>query len=543
MLRPHTRATTLTFHDFKRRLACGTLRSMDYFVKYDGFHLVAVNDFAAGGGVSYFTKWGTSLETGVRAPSSASSSSSWPALAVAPGEDPLLPAMGGGRGSRLLRAINAYLHGLPDEDRVVPARIERPDAGCGRGSTPAAAQQVNFEFCCARKRGKTMGREADHEDEIEEGKAECLQDLFQGKCLNPDGRTLNVEDYEYRIRIFDCAFKRRMPLYARVEAAACCYGEDMAARQLFSREELVRCLNGHEGVVAKEGRTGDGTGRWGAKEEGEGRLFKIKVPCPVRAKIVGVRNTLGGEFIGWDKLLVCIEKRTEGGANGDDAHPASTRIPGRRCFVAICEIDLTDIFTDHTRPSRGKVFAHPKCVKRGNPNGEGATIVYELADSSKQSSSAIAPMLNAVFGLVGRAARFPPVSHPHSPYTAEIRTVGGISTVSCGRNRSFKLSDGYEYLTEPIDIIMGVNDIWPIASDEFHLQAPTVLCVPAAGYGPGEFALMPPTDERTLREAAERRLCRDRVEYYRLVGMPTGPFDDLPPVMRAELFMCFDLRP
>jgi hypothetical protein len=44
---------------------------------------------------------------------------------------------------------------------------------------------------------------------------------------------------------------------------------------------------------------------------------------------------------------------------------------------------------------------------------------------------------------------------------------------------------------------------------------------------------MPPTNEHTLRTAAERRLCRDRIQYYALVGMKHGPFHDLPAMNNA----------
>jgi hypothetical protein len=59
------------------------------------------------------------------------------------------------------------------------------------------------------------------------------------------------------------------------------------------------------------------------------------------------------------------------------------------------------------------------------------------------------------------------------------------------------------------------------------LQAAGVLCLPAAGFGPAEFMGMPYTNEHTLQVAAARRLCRDRNEYYKLVGLPDGPFKDL----------------
>jgi hypothetical protein len=74
---------------------------------------------------------------------------------------------------------------------------------------------------------------------------------------------------------------------------------------------------------------------------------------------------------------------------------------------------------------------------------------------------------------------------------------------------------------------MGVNDIWLIANNQIHLQAPSMLCLPKAGYGPAEFMSMPFTKESTLHTAAAQRLCRDRTEYYALVGLTDGPFKDL----------------
>jgi hypothetical protein len=203
-------------------------------------------------------------------------------------------------------------------------------------------------------------------------------------------------------------------------------------------------------------------------------------------------------------------------------------------FDAVCEIDFTEILTDHTRPSKGKVYANPKCVKY---NPVAGTVVYELA-SGAQSTSAIAPTLNALYGLIGKATRFPPITSTQTE--AAIRIIATQeetplpSIVRCGSNRSFGLL-GYEYLTNPIDIIMGVNDIWCIANSQLHLQAPGVLCLPAAGFGPAEFTRMPYTNEQTLRAAANQRLCRDRFAYYQSVGLPDGPFKDLIP-MEAKLF-------
>jgi hypothetical protein len=244
-----------------------------------------------------------------------------------------------------------------------------------------------------------------------------------------------------------------------------------------------------------------------AHEGGPGKkeCFKIKIPCPVRARILGVQNTID-EFAGWNKILVGVEN-------------AATQ-----SFSAICEIDLTEILTDYTRPSKGKVYANPKCVKYSPVAG---TVVYELANGAK-STSAIAPTLNALYGVIGKATRFHPVTLTTT--VATIRTIGdNPATVTRSGNRSFKLAD-YEFLPNPPDIIMGVNDIWEIDHNQIHLQAANILCIPNVGFGPTEFMDMPRTDENTLLMAATQRLCRDRVEYYKLVGMTSGPFDGLVPM-------------
>jgi len=457
MLKSINRAVTMTFSQFKQHMASTDPRCMDYFVKYDGFHLVAVND--PYGGVEYFTKWGTPLATGTTHPSMRHPNS-----------------------GRTLMAINAYLRNLADP--INPRQILRPEMH-------GTARQVNFEFLVMRKDLLTPGS-----DEWGEGKAESLHDLFHGKCVSADG-SLNTVDYEYRIRIFDVTFKASVPKFARIEAAAEAYGEDMAATQIYSFDELVRFLNGREGVVAHTNGH---------------ESFKIKVPCPIRARVVGVKCTIPN-FLGWDKILVCIENTQ---AN---------------CMDAICEIDLTEILTDYTRPSKGKVYANPRCVKYNPALG---TIVYELANGG-QSTSAIAPMLNALYGQIGKTLRFPPIATTSTEASIRIPPTTPIpSIVRCGANRSFNLT-GYEYVTQPIDVIMGVNDIWEIGNNQLHLQAPSVLCVPGAGFGATEFMGMPYTTENTLRLAAAQRLCRDRVEYYKLVGMPNGPFQDLKP-MAAKLF-------
>ena len=462
-IKPVNRAVNMPFREFKQRMSAADPWSMDYFVKYDGFHLVSVND--PYGGVEYFTKWGTPLATGT-----------------------VHPSMRHPNAGRTLRAINTYLLSLPD--RIDPQCVERDDV---RGT----ARQVNFELVAIRNdiAAARMGSE-----EWMQGAAESLQDLFHGKCVNAD-ETLNTVDYTYGIRIFDVTFKTNIPVFARVEAAANAYGLDMTATQIFSFKELVPFLNGCEGVVAHMGGPG------------KKACYKIKVPCPIRARIVGVKNTLA-DFAGWDKILVCVENQPN------------------ECFDAVCEIDLTEILTDYTRPSKGKVYANPQCVKYSAAAG---TVVYELAGGAK-STSVIAPMLNALYGLIGKATRFPPIATSTTVATIRIgdATPSLPNVVRCGGNRSFGLA-GYEYLVNPIDIIMGVNDVWSIANNQLHLQAPSVLCLPDAGYGSVEFMGMPHTTDGVLRTAATQRLCRDRVEYYKLVGLPDGPFKDLV-AMAPKLF-------
>jgi hypothetical protein len=456
------RPLTLPFHDFKQQFQ---KNPRDYFCKSDGFHIFAKAD--PYGKVLYTTKAGTPLATGTTCPYIKH------------------PSCG-----KILRAINSYLESLPDEDRVDPQRVERLDVRKG-----GVAYQVHFEFCCVRKSLISVGGG---------GVSECLQDLFHGKCLNADG-TLNTIDYEYPIKIFDALFKANVPIFARVEAVANYYGPEMTANQIFNFKELLEVLNGFEGVVAHEVHSSGSGFR-------KDKCLKIKVPCPIAAEVVGVQNTLGGDFQGWNKILVCVRSKD--------------------CFMAVFEIDLTEILTDHTRPSKGKVYANPKCVKHCPVKG---TVVYELANGAK-STSAIAPMLNALYGLIGKSVILPAIKS--SSTEAKIRVVDGVpSTVLCGRNRSFSLS-GYDFLAKPFRVVMGVNDIWLLANDELHLQAASVLCLPAVGFGPAEYMDMPPTNEATLRVAAEQRLCRNRVEYYELVGMENGPFHGLAE-MKDALFCAY----
>ena len=437
------RPVSFPFHDFKSQI---DKKPMEFTKKVDGFHMIAMAD--------PYGKVVNATKSGI-----------------------ILP---GGTTCRVLKAIDSYLVGLPDEDRVDPARVERYDEG------GLVAFQVHFEFGCVRK-------------DAGESAPESLQDLFHGKCLNADG-SLNVVDYEYPIKIFDALFKARVPYFARLEAVFRYYGESMTVERIFSFEELVKVLNTSEGVVGYR-VYGNASGF----EKGE--FSKIKVPCPVSGFIVGVQNTLGCDFVGWNKFLFCVQ--------------------GRECALAICEIDMTQPLTDPSRPSKGKVYANPKCVKYSPEKG---TVVYELKNGVK-STSALAPLLNALYGLIGKSMKFPAVNG--SSTEAKIRVVEGFpSTVHCGRNRSFSLS-GYEFLTNPIPAIMGTNDIWALKNKlhpgaaELHLQAASVLCLPGAGYGPAEFMDLPPTNEDTLRIAAEQRLCRDRVKYYEFVGMETGPFHGL----------------
>jgi len=302
---------------------------------------------------------------------------------------------------------------------------------------------------------------------------ESLDHLFRGQCVDPVTGLLDTKEYTYRIRVFDAQF-HGMDLHYNYTYHAIfeAYGHDYTVERIWGDSDLRRVLNTTEGVVIY---------RWLNKTENH-QVLKVKVPIPVKLYLIGVRRTIP-DFDGWDKLLFCTDE-----------------------YNAIHEISYTDIFTDYTRVKQGKVFVNQKAVKSD------ATGVVHCV-----STSVLEPILDAIFVEISKAVKFPPVNTTKTE--ARIRTTDGVKILRCASNRSFKLESDTMYVTDPIPVVFGANDIWRMP--EIHLQAAGILAV--GEYDPGNFLSMPVTSEHLLNAVPTR----DRIAAYKMLGLSRNPMDGL----------------
>jgi hypothetical protein len=91
------------------------------------------------------------------------------------------------------------------------------------------------------------------------------------------------------------------------------------------------------------------------------------------------------------------------------------------------------------------------------------------------------------------------------------------------------------FLENPVRVTMSANEYWlvPSSSEEVHLQASRVLSI--GNYGPVHFRDLAPVSHSTLLNIATNRLDRNPHELFRLSGVSSTPFSDLPD-MKDELF-------
>lgn len=345
-----------------------------------------------------------------------------------------------------------------------------------------------------------------------------LQALMCGLCVTADGE-IDLENYDVTAIVFDVVFEgypeRSDPCYhARLECIGDAFNgfqprlhtpfdpatftdeyepivENGPLREyrshtpwrLYSREAIIEALSEHEGFVMCSGRMPE---EW----------FKVKPDRPVGLEIVGVANTIGPDFHGYDKLLL--------------AAPS-----GDHNKVAVDMIDLYTVFADYTRAQQGKACVNPASIKRNSAG------VIECT-----SSSTLRPMLSALFGRISQeGGRLIP---PTVVGTSEIR-VGNAYHVKCGSARSFhRYFRQMKFLEKPVAVTMSANQFWLVPSDptEVHLQASRVLAV--GFYGPEHFQNLPPMAHATLLDIATRRIDRNPRELFRLAGVNVAPFFDLP---------------
>jgi len=316
------------------------------------------------------------------------------------------------------------------------------------------AKELCFEFVCKTLDGK-----------------EALMDLYLGRCVDKSTGCLDTANYKYEVRIFDALLTDNLRYDYVYHAIMEAYGPDHTVERLWCDDELTTTLNTTEGIVIHE---------YDTKKRCD-HAVKIKVPLPIKLFIIGVRCTIP-EFEGWNEILYCTED-----------------------YNVIYKTDYTDIFTDYTRCSKGKVFVNMHSVKSDSKG-----IVHCT------SSSVLQPILDALFVEISKTLKLEPISS--TPTEAQIRTDTGVKNVRCGSNRSFKLEPDTLYLRTPIPVVLGTNDIWRMP--EIHLQATSILAV--GDYDPDNL-IMPMTSEHLLRTIPTR----DRIAAYEMLSVGRSPFEGM----------------
>ena len=312
---------------------------------------------------------------------------------------------------------------------------------------------------------------------------DCLEALFLGRCVDPATGHLMEGPYEYRVFIHDADYvlysePMRVPWYVRMSPVIYAFGFDRVVEWIRSWPEVKQCLLTSEGVVAYP-------------EFGCGPPVKIKlIKYPVRALLTAVCCTID-DFMGYDQLLFCVPDLTAG------------------CLWGVYMADFRDVFTDYTRPSKGKAFVSRKSVKVVHEEGSVLTC---------QSKSVLGPLLDRLYRRISVAGLHPPAK------TSRTIARCDAGVVRCGDTRSFGLDRRMLYLREPIEVTLGAMDLWLLNSGEaedVHLQATRIVAF--SDYGPERFRDLPVASMASLLDVARTKPSAE--EAYRRVGMKTGPLD------------------
>lgn len=348
-----------------------------------------------------------------------------------------------------------------------------------------------------------------------------LTALMFGSCVTEDNK-IDLVTYRASVIIYDAVFesypeKSDPPYHHRIESVSDafdgfprdpvtdCVIEGSSRRnhtpqRLFGRSDVVEILTEYEGLVVCLGR---------APYE---HWVKIKPDRPVALEIVAVLDTVGTQ--GFDKILIAATD-------------------GENCHKAVDLMDLSEIFTDFARVKQGKAFVSPASIRRDPVSG--------VIDC--KSSSSLGSMLSALFGqvslhggrLISPTILFSKDAFSKDASEAKVKTIND-RVVKCGTKRSFhRWFKKMLFLENPVRVTMSANEYWlvPSSSEEVHLQASRVLSI--GNYGPVHFRDLAPVSHSTLLNIATNRLDRNPHELFRLSGVSSTPFSDLPD-MKDELF-------
>ena len=317
-----------------------------------------------------------------------------------------------------------------------------------------------------------------------------LKGLYLKECVDPLTGKLNEKDFTYHPTLFDFRLnpKGHEPEYfARMETIResleeVYSGSDVAYTEFLpiqskSASEIIGDLLDEEGLVV---------------HRMDRSVRKVKLPKVImKTRIVAVATSIS-DFMGFTHFLFAVpESKTQ--------------------WRVIHAFNWMPLFEDYTRVKQGRAFINQHSVK--------------IVDGhlTCNSSSSLGPMVDSVFHAVSRAKRFPPMSIAKTSAVARFVDEGPI-TYKCGMNRSFSFLDAeYQFLANPVDVILGAGELWELQGEEIHLQPAWLLAVYGESFGhPAYKEIKDYTQIDTLVQFARTRL--DPRAMYAQVGMTKGPF-------------------
>jgi hypothetical protein len=317
-----------------------------------------------------------------------------------------------------------------------------------------------------------------------------LKGLYLKECIDPQTGMLNETDFTYHPTLFDFRLnpKGNEPGYIqraetiRESLEEIYLGSDVEFAEFLpisskSASEIIGALLDEEGLVV---------------HHMDRSVRKVKLPKVVmKARIVAAANDIDG-FMGFTHFLIAVPES-----------PKQWRV--------IHAWNWKPLFVDYNRIKQHRAFVNQHSVK----------IVSGRLTCT--SSSTLCSMVDAVFHAVSKAKCFPPMSITKTSAVARFVDEGPI-TYKCGVNRSFSFLDaGYQFLADPVDVILGAGELWELQGAEIHLQPAWLLAVYGESFGhPAYKEIQKYTPLDTLVHFARTRL--DPHSMYAHVGMTKGPF-------------------
>ena len=324
-----------------------------------------------------------------------------------------------------------------------------------------------------------------------------LKGLYLKECLDPKTGLLDNIHFSYGVVLFDCRVNEEGemdPIYidrwtTLEDSVRDLYGPRkggaLMCDMVCGKDDLFEFLMEEEGIVFHQllpGRVEP--------------CYKLKMPKIVfSSRIIAVANTIE-DFNGFNLILVGVP-RNDGS------------------WSVIHLFDWTEMFQDYNRIKQGKAFVNKGSVKIG-PGG----VVTCTSTSSMQ------PLMDAVFRAISSVERFPPIAIGSTTAVARFKDVKSGVEYRCNSNRSFSFTmkgAKFQFLSAPVNVVLGCGQLWELKNSELHLQPAWILRI--GDFGHEAYAEI--IDSATPYDLL-LRMARDETltppDFYRMVGMKTGPF-------------------